>query len=289
MMSSAERIRPSDMRKPCTSSMSCHGVRIVTVSGVPLTRSSSGSSTVSVSGRVVLPGPDRSIVVTLRRTVTRPMGPACQTPSQTPRVPSTPSSADPVVVVLTGGASRRMGSHKPLLEVGGRSLVSRVVDAAGDRRVLVVGPGQGVPDGVRIVLEPVPGGGPVSGLATAAEALAGDPPPLPYAVAVLAADLPFVTSAHLERLLGALESSDLAVTVGPDGRANWLCAAWRMTALRTRLGEVDDAYGLSMRELCADVATASVHDDEGVTLDVDTRADRERAGARVTGLDAARE
>src|SRR3954465_12563029 len=282
-MSSAERISPSDMRKPCTSSMSCPGVRIVTVSGVPLTRSSRGSSGVGGSGRVVLAGPDRSIVVTLRRTVTRPMGPACQTPCQTPRVPSTPSSAEPVVVVLTGGASRGMGSPKPLLDVGGRSLVSRVIDAAGDRRVLVVGPGQGVPDGVRILLEPVPGGGPVSGLATAVEALAGDPPPLPYAVAVLAADLPFVTSAHLERLLGALESSDLAVTVGPDGRANWLCAAWRMTALRARLGEVDDAYGLRMRQLRAGGVAAGGGDAAGVTLDVDTPADLERARARAAG------
>src|SRR6476620_7173802 len=228
-MSSAERMSPSDMRKPCTSSMSCPGVRIVTVSGVPLTRSSSGSSTVSVSGRVVVDGVARSIVVTLRRTVTRPMDSACQTPCQTPRVPPAPAAAPPVVVVLTGGASRRMGSHKPVLDVGGRPLVARVLDAAGDRPALVVGPGQGVPEGVRVVMERVPGGGPVAGLAAAVEALTADPrAPLPYAVAVLAADLPFVTSDHVDRLLAALHGPgevDLAVTVDRDGRPNWLCPA----------------------------------------------------------------
>src|SRR5690242_16541929 len=157
------------------------------------------------------------------------MGPACQTPCQTPRVPSSPAAVPPVVVVLTGGASRRMGSHKPVLDVGGRPLVARVLDAAGDRPALVVGPGQGVPEGLRVVMERVPGGGPVAGLAAAVEALTADPQaPLPYAVAVLAADLPFVTSAHVDRLLAALHDpgeADLAVTVDREGRPNWLCAA----------------------------------------------------------------
>src|SRR6478735_496659 len=264
-MSSAERISPSAMRKPCTSSMSCPGVRMVTVSGVPLTRSSSGSSTVSVSGRVVVDGVARSIVVTLRRTVTRPMDSACQTPCQTPRVPPDPAAAPAVVVVLTGGASRRMGSHKPLLDVGGRPLVARVLDAAGHRPALVVGPGQGVPEGVRVVLEPVPGGGPVAGLATGVEALtAAADPSLPYAVVVLAADLPFVTSAHVDRLLTALDDADLAVTVDRDGRTNWLCAAWRLPTLRARLDEVGDAYGRSMRELASGIRTQSVDDPAGL-------------------------
>ncbi len=43
---------PSVSRKPCASSTSEPGVRIVTVTAVPLTRISSGSSTTRVSGRV---------------------------------------------------------------------------------------------------------------------------------------------------------------------------------------------------------------------------------------------
>ena len=198
----------------------------------------------------------------------------------------------PVVVVLTGGGSRRMGSHKPTLDVGGRALVARVLDAAGPHPALVVGAGQGVPDGVPVVPERVPGGGPVSGIAYAVEAVRagrlptlGQPQP-PDAVVVLAADLPFVTPEHVERLVAALATADLAVTVDPDGRTNWLCAAWRAQALGARLreiGEVDDAYGRSMRELCDGIRTALVDDPERVATDVDTPADLERARDRAEG------
>jgi len=210
--------------------------------------------------------------------------------------------ADPVVVVLTGGASRRMGSHKPLLEVGGRPLVTRVLEAAGDWPALVVGPTQGVPDGIRSVLEPVPGGGPVAGLAAAVEALPARGPEGPDVLVVLAADLPFVTHHHVARLVAAVdepprayaartlpdgadigEPADLAVTVTADGRTNWLCAAWRLTALRARLDEVGDAYGRSMRELCSDVPTVHVDDPDDLTLDVDTPADLDRARGRAEG------
>ena len=177
-----------------------------------------------------------------------------------------------------------MGSHKPLLDVGGRPIVARVLDAAGEWPALVVGPGQGVPDAVRVVLERVPGGGPVAGVSTAVATLVTDAAaaaaPLPYAVVLLAADLPFVTSAHVQRLLAALESADLAVTVDRAGRTNWLCSAWRLTALRARLDDVGDAYGRSMRELADGVRTQSVDDPTEVALDVDTPADLERARDR---------
>ncbi|GAA2494610.1 hypothetical protein GCM10009858_35800 [Terrabacter carboxydivorans] len=185
-----------------------------------------------------------------------------------------------------------MGSHKPVLDVGGRPLVARVLDAAGDRPALVVGPGQGVPAGVRVVMEPVPGGGPVAGLAAAVEALTADPgAPIPYAVTVLAADLPFVTSEHLERLLAALDEpdgADLAVTVDADGRTNWLCATWRLPVLRRRLEELGDAYGRSMRELAHGIRTQSVDDPGEVALDVDTPSDLARARARADGSPTAR-
>lgn len=213
-------------------------------------------------------------------------------------MPSDPYAVDPVVVVLTGGASRRMGSHKPLLDVGGQPLVARVLAAAGPWPTLVVGPGQGVPGGVRVALERVPGGGPVAGLAVAVEALdaldaldaQGQGVEQTDVVVVLAADLPFVTHAHLDRLVAALSTGgagvapeaapDLAVTVGRDGRTNWLCAAWRTTALRARLESLGDAYGRSMRDLADGIRTVLVDDPDEVTLDVDTPADLERARRR---------
>ena len=126
-------------------------------------------------------GVARSILVIFRLTVTRPMGPACQTrrvhhdhddlhPAPAAGVPGRCSALRPspevVVIVLTGGASTRMGRHKPALEVGGRPIIERVVEAARPRRILVVGSDVGVPVGVTTVADVVPGGGPVSGLAT---------------------------------------------------------------------------------------------------------------------------
>ena len=178
-----------------------------------------------------------------------------------------------------------MGSHKPTLDVGGRPLVVRVLAAAGPHPALVVGPGQGVPAGGPVLMARVPGGGPVSGLAYAVEAVCAGVPRAarPDAVVVLAADLPFVTPGHVERLVSALASADLAVTVGPEGRTNWLCAAWRTDALRRRLadiGEVGDAYGRSMRDLCDGVPRALVDDPDLVATDVDTPDDLDRARDR---------
>ena len=214
-------------------------------------------------------------------------------------MPPCPSAAQPLVVVLTGGASRRMGSHKPALDVGGRPLVARVLAAAGAWPALVVGQGQGVPDGVPVLWERVPGGGPVAGLAVAVKAVSGASVADAVGadvVVVLAADLPFVTSEHVRRLVAALEvepradaaaslpdvpdAIGLAVTVDPDGRHNWLCSAWRTGFLAQRLGELGDPYGRSMRELADGVPTRLVDDPDRVALDVDTPADLERARER---------
>jgi len=189
------------------------------------------------------------------------------------------------VVVLTGGGSRRMGAHKPSLRVGGRALVARVVDAARPRPTLVVGLPDDVPDGIPVIREDPAGGGPVAAIGAAVAAVAAWPQP-PDLVAVLAADLPFVTSAHVERLVAALreaQGADLAVTYDAEGQANWLCAAWRLASLRSRLGGLGGhLIDRSMRELVSGAAAVRVPDDAGVAVDVDTpeqlEAARDRAG-----------
>ncbi|MEO5742957.1 MAG: molybdenum cofactor guanylyltransferase [Terracoccus sp.] len=207
------------------------------------------------------------------------------------------------VVVLTGGASRRMGRHKPALEVGGRPMVERVVDAARPRRTLVVGSDLGVPGDTTTVADDRPGGGPVAGLAAglrhldhlpsrACEAAPDRIGLSPHAggsrssadlVIVLAGDLPFVTSAHLDRLVVALrrEDASVAVTTDDDGQRNWLCAAWRLQVLRGRLADLGDPSGQSMRGLAEGMLVTEV-DHRGEATDVDTPDEldlaRRRAG-----------
>lgn len=243
-----------------------------------------------------------------RLTVTRPMGPACQTRRVDHDHPAAADEEAAVVIVLTGGASSRMGRHKPALEVAGRPMVRWVVDAARPRPTLVVGSALGVPGDVTVVADDQPGGGPVAGLATglyhvgdltsragdARSASIGGAGPDPGrrgssadVVIVLAGDLPFVTSAHLDRLVDALKHdvAGVAVTVDDDGRRNWLCAAWRTGLLRERISALGDPNGQSMRRLAEGTMVAEV-DHSGEASDVDTPDELHRARRRAARGDA---
>jgi molybdopterin-guanine dinucleotide biosynthesis protein A len=79
------------------------------------------------------------------------------------------------------------------------------------------------------VREDPPGGGPVAALA------AGLPVGSAPVVVVLAADLPFVTAAHLRALAAAVDGCLAAVAVDDDGRDQPLLAAYRRDALVTAM------------------------------------------------------
>lgn len=224
--------------------------------------------------------------------------------------PDAAGEATVVVIVLTGGASRRMGQHKPALEVAGRAMVARVVDAARPRRTFVVGSDLAVPGDIETVADDRPGGGPVAGLAAGLRHLDDlgvapggmTPSPIgltppdaagsgPFAdlVIVLAGDLPFVTTGHLDRLVMALrcDRAEVSVTVDDDGRRNWLCAAWRLEALRERVIALGDPAGQSMRRLAEGTVVTEV-DHRGEAIDVDTPDELDRARRRAARDDPRR-
>ena len=102
-------------------------------------------------------------------------------------------------------------------------------------------------------------------------------------VVVLAADLPFVTPAHLDRLVSAATADQPgagAVTVDADGRRNWLCSAWPRAPLAAALDRIGDPSGRSMRDLAAGLRPREVADLHGVADDVDTPSDLEQARRR---------
>ncbi|MGE5829374.1 MAG: molybdenum cofactor guanylyltransferase [Micromonosporaceae bacterium] len=181
------------------------------------------------------------------------------------------SSGEPfAAVVLAGGRARRMGGvAKPARTVGGVPLLARVLAAVpgADPRV-VVGPADLaalVPPGVRLTIETPPGAGPVAATAAGLAALGRHPPA--GTVAVLAADLPFLSAAVLDALRRALHADhtrDGAIVVDAAGRVQWLCGVWRTAALQARLavlgGGADQAAlaGLSMRQLLTDLAAVQV-------------------------------
>jgi molybdopterin-guanine dinucleotide biosynthesis protein A len=79
-------------------------------------------------------------------------------------------------------------------------------------------------------------------------------------MAVLAADLPLLTPAAIQRLRTALDksSADGAVYVDGAGRRQWLCGVWRPEALGRRVGEFGDPVSRSLRELLSPLRIVDV-------------------------------
>lgn len=135
-------------------------------------------------------------------------------------------------VVLAGGESRRMGEDKRVVDVGGRPLLERAVEAAKavcDDVVITTSPHRPVTDahGARVVEDlREDGGGPLVGLETGL--LAARRP----VVLVLAGDHPAASPAVLQELVRHLESSpDVeAVVLGTADGPQPLVGAYRREA-----------------------------------------------------------
>ena len=197
-------------------------------------------------------------------------------------------------IVLAGGPGKRMGHPaKATLPVGGVALLTRVLTAVADASPrVVVGPpaGMDLPADVLTTVEDPPGGGPVAA-AVAGVALLDRVEPSGW-VALLAADLPFVTSGQLDSMrdLARRGGYDGAVLVDDHGRPQWLCGVWRLRALRERIARMGEPVGRSMRWFTDELAVrhlaarsvgeadgAPVHDGPPAWFDCDTRGDLRRA------------
>jgi len=191
------------------------------------------------------------------------------------------------VILMGGRASRLDGVAKGDLRVGGRTLLERVVAAAGGARDRVVVGDAGasvLPPGVRIVREDPPFGGPAAAVAAGVHELADDAD----AVLLLAGDQPFVADA-VPLLLAALPGAtdgDGTRAVDGRGRPQHLTCIVRRVALVTAIdaagigGSLD---GVSMRRLLEPLRMVDVAVPERATMDVDTWADAHAVGATEGG------
>lgn len=138
------------------------------------------------------------------------------------------TGARPVAgLLLTGGASRRMGTDKAALVVDGRPLAVRLADllgAACGGPVLEVGPGR---SGLPWLIEDPAGAGPLVAVAAGAAALRARG--WHGAVLVLACDLPLLTPQALGLL--ATWPGDASVVPVVGGRSQPLCARWSAAGL----------------------------------------------------------
>jgi molybdenum cofactor guanylyltransferase len=124
-------------------------------------------------------------------------------------------------MVLTGGASKRMGLDKTTILIAGEPCASRVARAlrAVASPCIEVGPGK---TSLPHILEPEPGGGPAAAITAGWFALRrlGHVGP----VLVVAGDLPLITEAFLDWL--ANQPEDGSVVPEVDGRRQPLLARW---------------------------------------------------------------
>lgn len=217
------------------------------------------------------------------------------------------------VLILAGGEARRLGgADKPMVEIGGLTLLDRVIAACiaathsigamhsapphGDEstepasahvaradsvaenqfksdNVIVVGPPRLIQHSVRWVREDPPGGGPVTAIAAGLSVCRA-----PY-VGIFAADLPFLSAETVHRLWTTLAESgtryDGAVVVDADGREQWLAAVYRREALAARIADQEAAglHGLPLRRVVHDLRLLRITAAGQTALDCDTWED----------------
>lgn len=157
-------------------------------------------------------------------------------------------------------------------------MLAAVLEATADAAVrVVVGPPQPVPDGVRIVREEPPGGGPVAALGAGLAVVDTD------VVAVLASDLPFLT-ADLVRQLRERLTGDGVLVVDDTGQDQLLLGVWRTAALRAALPE--RAAHTSLRKVLGPLAVRRLRPrmapgEPAPWTDCDTPAELARARGQV--------
>lgn len=158
-------------------------------------------------------------------------------------------------IVLTGGASRRLGTDKATAVVAGKRMIDRVITQLPAVPIVVVGPDPGI-RGVLVTREDPPGAGPAAALAAGLEHVRTD------WVALIAADMPFA----VPMLMGLPRQADAVVPVA-DGHPQPLCAWYRVAALPS------SRPGDSMRAVLRDLDVRYVEVSATAVADIDTPAD----------------
>ncbi|GAA1549752.1 molybdenum cofactor guanylyltransferase [Brevibacterium picturae] len=199
-------------------------------------------------------------------------------------------------IILSGGRSNRFGGvHKPAVELGGATVISRILSTvhtvAPLAEVWVAGPTDGLSEAetesVHTVREEPAFAGPLAGIAAACaavrtrESATGSDEPEGVTL-VLAGDMPLITADHLGELIAACRRTGAPAT-GTDerGKTQFLCTAWPTALLLARLESIGDPVNGAVKLLFAGLEPTLVDVDPGIVADFDTAADLDRIHARI--------
>jgi molybdopterin-guanine dinucleotide biosynthesis protein A len=135
--------------------------------------------------------------------------------------------------VLAGGASRRFGADKALVEIAGRTLLSRICEVVSQSAsfVQVIAPaGRYLDQNVKLIRDRWPDEGPLGGIITALLTTAESAASWEWNL-ILSCDMPFLTREWLSYLVDrALASGAEVVVPRSEYGLEPLCACWRTAA-----------------------------------------------------------
>ena len=190
-------------------------------------------------------------------------------------------------IILAGGRSSRFGSDKLAIEIDGRAMLQRAVDAVAvvaPRIVVVLAPDADPPppsaldDRLDIVHDKVPFLGPLAGLAAGLDAVR-------TSIALVAAgDMPRMVPAVLQRLASTVGANRHAVNLEVPRRMQSLPMAISVDVARVAVAALLRGEERSLRALLRDLSASSIPapvwlslDPAGDTvLDIDRPADLHR-------------
>ncbi|HEY2820989.1 MAG TPA: molybdenum cofactor guanylyltransferase [Candidatus Acidoferrum sp.] len=142
-------------------------------------------------------------------------------------------SADVHGFILAGGASRRFGRDKALVEFDGEPLIARLcrILQAATSRVRIIGESERYGHvGVECIADRWPGEGPLGGIITALETGNASADESSWSL-IIGCDMPFLTDEWL-RYIATRSAASKAEIVAPESSHGLepLCACWRTTA-----------------------------------------------------------
>nr|WP_306238730.1 MULTISPECIES: NTP transferase domain-containing protein [unclassified Ornithinimicrobium] len=187
-----------------------------------------------------------------------------------------------------GGGTRLGGVDKSALEIGGRTLLDRVLEAAAAARHVVVVGSVAVPEHVLQTVEDPPDGGPVAGIAAGVAALARTADLAPWTL-VIAVDQPEAAQATVDLLRAAASAGpdvDMVCPQDETGHPQWLLAAYRTGSLTAALLPFGTGHSIAVRRLVAGLRAIGVHTSHAG--DIDTWQDHTDWQARVTSAEHSR-